>query len=315
METSQSGGPSGDSRSRNAVRQGQLDWVSAVRNAEELQRWMLKFKFGAEMYLSEDIYPVEKKRETAWMNAILRAADLGGFKELEDLLLLFHENGVKCEELLESIKTFFLPTQDAEKEKASNELLSFQRGSLSLREAVRTLSVKLLECGRHNYKPDQATIELRYKNLLAPNEKVHFPTYLAKVDPQVRDTVKRTIAAIEVLSIELDTTTLSSNHREVPSFAGGAFPKRDKTIRRKGLHKPKEIAKDSAQTASKKTKCTRCGYDNCKSLEKGQTKELCTANGKKCNVCGKTGHFSSMCRSRSKQAVAGAAADADAVGF
>ena len=90
-----------------AVRRGQVDWITPVKCAAELKRWAFKFRIGADIYLSKDVYPEKEKRATAWINALLRAATLGGFDEMEDLIALMHSKGHECELLLDNIEKHF----------------------------------------------------------------------------------------------------------------------------------------------------------------------------------------------------------------
>lgn len=323
--TSHTGGPSEDSR-KHAIRPGQLDWVTPVENTTELKRWIEKFEFGADIYLSKEVYPDEKKRRTAWMTALLRGCTLGKFKEMEDLLMLLHGNEVKCEAILDELKAYFLPAENKQLEQAANAFHHFKRGDLSLREAVRALSIKALECGRHGYKPDPTTVELAYKALLSPHEKLHFPSYLSQVDVTITDKVKRTAQALEHMASNIDSSGASDSvGADSHPFAGGASSrfKQGKTPKRKGLHKPKEQDRKPAPktaSSSSKGKCARCGYSTCKSLLEGHGKKECPAYGQTCNHCGKEGHFESVCRGKEQGAPAKAhaavsSASAGDVGF
>jgi hypothetical protein len=293
--TQQTGGPNGDSEYRKSgVRPGQLEWVPLIRNRGELKRWIFKFAFGAEIYLSPEVYPDQKKRKLAWMNALLRAATQGGFEEMEDLLALLHSNDKSCEELLEALKQHFLPAEEAERVRASREFLNFARGKTTLLESVRALGKKVLECGRLGYVPDDATVQLQYEALLLPTEKPLYRSYYGQVDASITEKRARTLAAIEALGIDLEGES-PKQQTDGYQFAGGAVPKRRAAPKRKGFE-PTGKANVHKQ-ATEQSMCGMCGSGACMSLQ-GKGREACKAYGKQCKNCGKTGHFAIKCRSK-----------------
>jgi hypothetical protein len=302
--TPTSGGPS--------VKPGQLDWVTPVKHVGELKRWIQKFRFGADMYLTEEVYPDPKKRDIAYVNALLRAS--GTFTEMEGLVLLLHSNGRRCDDLLKGLENHFLPAMEAERTKAAVEFTQFQRGQLSLLQAFRTLGKKLLECGRLGYKPDKMTIETYYKRLLNGTEKANYRTYLAQVDSAVTDAQDRMLMAIEAMGIDLEETNLSPNNRGAETtgldFAGygqggrrggrgGGGP------RRKGLahdqappatHPPQ----GNQQQQQQRPACRNCASKHCQSMQPGKGPTACKAHGQKCNYCGIEGHFANSCPKKAK---------------
>ena len=79
-------------------------------------------------------------------------ASLGGFEEMNDLIELYDNYGIRCEDLLKKLQDKFLPALDLEKKKAANSFMTFMRGKLSLMEASKKLRVVILECNKYGYK-------------------------------------------------------------------------------------------------------------------------------------------------------------------
>jgi hypothetical protein len=73
-ENSHTGGPS----QRNGI-----NWVDPCKGRSDMKRFVQRFQMQAEMFLSEEVYTVKKKRDIAYLNALLHAATLGNFTEVE----------------------------------------------------------------------------------------------------------------------------------------------------------------------------------------------------------------------------------------
>jgi hypothetical protein len=300
-----------------------------------MKRFVQKFEMQEEMFLSEEVYPVKKKRDIAYLNALLRAATLGNFTEMEDFLYLMHKEGKCAEELLKGLEAHFLPSMETDRLRAAAAFENFERGKLGLLEAVRQLGAILLECNRYGYKPDAMTVEIHYKKLLTPTEKINYPLYLNQVPSSITNDKERMVKALEMMGVILeDAKPKQQNDGSGLDFAGYAGGGRRGNRGKGGQQGPRrwglgqQAPKAPAQTQAPRQQpqgqqqkaCRDCGFTTCKSLQPGQGKAACKAHetGQTCNYCGREGHFASTCRIKAKEAAKGGrahAALAASVGF
>ena len=302
--TSHIGGPSEDNSGR--VRKGQLDWVIGIAKATDFKSWSFKFKVGATTYLSKAVYPVEEERRYAWLNALIRAASLGGFEEMNELLELYDDDGVRCEDILKKLQDRFLPASDIEKRKATNAFMTFVRGNKSLSEAAKNLRVIILECHKYGYRPDAETLKAKYESILFAVEVPIFRLYVKNNDSEEGTSeLDMCIRAIEDLG--KDQEGVKSESGGAPEFAGGAFASRKGDPRRKGFVSSNSNSDEQDAGKSSKSKCTKCGK-KCPA-SKGGPKEKCYAFEKECRKCGELGHFEVVCRIKSASKANAAASD------
>ena len=301
--SSQNGGLSGGIQK---IRQGQIDWVSAVPKAASFKSWLFRFKTGAKMYLSKKVYPEEEERRYAWLNALLRAATLGENEEMISLLELYDSSGVTCEELIEKLEKKFLPEEETERKKVTLSFMAYSRGNKSLTVAVKELKILLLDCERYGFKPDDATRKAKYESLLLSSELPFFTLYLNadlgnKTESlQGEKESEKVIRVLEKYGRDQDgIKSIESGNSH--SFAGSSFSpqrrqERDKQPRRKGFKPGNSDGKGQANS-TQKTECKKCG-NVCPAM-KGTG--ACPAKEKACNKCGKIGHFEKVCFSSAKK--------------
>ena len=127
--TQQNGSPSED---RGKVRKGQIDWVIGIAKATDFRKWSFKFTVGAKTYLSSDVYSDREERRYAWLMALIRAATLGGFEEMNNLIELYDSDGLRCEALLKKLEEAFMPVIEVERRKAVSAFMAYERGRKSL---------------------------------------------------------------------------------------------------------------------------------------------------------------------------------------
>lgn len=287
-------------RSDGKVRKGQFDSVPSISKGSEYEDWLWKFDIWAQMYLTKDVYTTDKDRRIAWLNALIRAATLGGFEEMITLLQLYDIEGVRCEGLLDKLGARFLRDAKLEQKQATSAFMKFSRGKRTLLEAVKDLRVVVLKCHKHNFRPDKNTLEAKYESLLHAEEMPLYKIYLKQDDTDDSD-LEKCIKALEELAKDQDDTRPKAantpNGHGSPPFAGIG------TKGKAGRHRSGYM---SGTSAPPQTNCTRCGKA-CPAT-KGQVKEKCFAHDKECRKCGKKGHFESMCRSKQKAKTALAAA-------
>jgi hypothetical protein len=280
------------------VRKGQIDWITPISKPAEFKSWAFRFKMGASVYLSKQVYDIETERVCAWQIALQRAATLGNFTEMNQLLELLHEDGVECEDLITHLEKRFLPALEIERKKAMQEFQSFTRGKKSLMQAVKDLKVVLLECYRQKYKPDDDTVILNYESLRSPTDLPIFRLYQTRF--QSGATMTKFLTALEELAKDQEGQKPDSQQGGAP-FAGGAVNSQGngaagkRSSRRGGRQKGYRGAGDQDEAK----KCKYCGHGNCPALN-GDEKDRCPAFGKQCLNCGKKGHFKSVCRSPPK---------------
>ena len=262
--------------------------MPGISKPEEICSWLFKFKSGAFSYLSEEVYPDPEQRRYAWINATLRAATLGNFDEMVSLIELFDSAGDRCEALLKSLEAKFSPSAEAVKKKHIAALMAFVRGSKSLQSAVKELRILFLECRKVGYVPDDETAIARYEAILLPAEVPLYRLYSLH-SGQGESGIAKVVAVLEALARDQPEESASGH-----AFAGAAFGRSRTKPRRAGYD-----AKGASDSAGKG--CERCGVGSCPYVSTGKA-ECCFAAGKKCNKCGKVGHFKSKCRSVSKAA-------------
>ena len=268
---------------RTGVRKGQIDWISPISQASEFKSWVFRFKMGATCYLSKAVYPEDEERRCAWQISLLRAATLGNFHEMLDMLELLDADGVTCEDVLEHLKKRFLPALETERKRAMQKFVNFTRGSRSLLDAVKELKVLLLDCRKQEYKPDEDTVMLKYESLLSSSDLPIFRLYQMKVGDTGTE-MGRFMRALEELAQDQVPQKPEGTQGGQP-FAGAAVNGR------------KNGAANDKQGNGDRRKCTYCGHGNCPTLS-GEGKEECPAFGQECRKCGKKGHFKSVCRSK-----------------
>ena len=310
---STSGGPREESHIVNRVRKGQVDWVPPLSKAAEFKSWRFRFSMGAGCYLTTEVYPSDDERRCAWQIALLRAATLGNFGEMIQLLELWDNDGVTCEDLLQRLERQFMPSVEAELKKAMQHFVAFSRGKRSLSQAVKDLKVALLECQKQGYRPDPQKKQLKFEALLSATE---IPILRLYTDQEKRlqgslggcrraNGGKDDAAEFEVFMRALEA--LAKDQEEQRSnvdssngpFAGGAFDKTKDADGKKKSHQPKRSGY-RGDGGKDEQKCPKCGF-SCGAV-RGKGKDKCPAVDKECRKCGKKGHFESVCRSGKSQA-------------
>ena len=305
-KNSTSGGPSEESHSQ--VRKGQVDWIPSISRGSEFKSWRFRFAMGAGIYMTKEVYPAGKERRFAWQVALLRAATMGGFGEMLQLLELWDCEGIYCEELLERLERHFLPSTEAELKTAMQQFVAFSRGRRSLNQAVNDLKVILLQCQKLGYRPDPLTKQLRFEALLSAGEIPMLRMYeerearLQGEEGRVPLGTKPTddakayevfMNALQALAIDQEQKVqVDASTQGTGPFAGGIFDRRGDG--KKAHHKPKRTGYRACDTTQEKP-CQRCGR-RCGAV-RGDDKEKCPAIDKECRKCGKKGHFESVCRS------------------
>jgi hypothetical protein len=287
---SQNGGPSED----RGIKKGELLWTPALKKDGDIRLWLFMFEAGAVMYLSKEVYPKTEERRYAWLNALIRAASLGGNEEMIRLLQLYDANGVRCEDLLKKIEAKFLPAQEIERKKVSTAFMHYQRENKTLTEAVKELKVLVMECAKLGYTPDDHTLQTKYESLLQNREVNFYRLYLKHDDYKDHEGAEKAIRVIE--DIGRDDEAGLPGQDSTPPFSGGAWDKK-KGPRRQGYTKNTPKDKPSGQQRQEDgKKCKYCG-DHCPGM-KGEGKEKCFAWGKKCTKCNKQNHLASMCKAQ-----------------
>jgi hypothetical protein len=304
--SSHNGGPSEE---RSSVRKGQIDWVAKISKPTEYKSWVFKFKVGAATYLSKELYPNNQERRYAWLNALIRAASLGEFEEMNHLLELYDSDGVQCEDILGKLEERFLPAMEVEKKKATTAFMAYARGRKPLSQATKELKVIILECHKAGYKPDVETVKAKYESLLLPQELPLVRLY-QKNDDGDGSELDKLIRALEGLGKDQEGVHANGNGVVLPEFAGGAFKKKGSAgPRRKGYVHWQELHQRSDKTSKSVKTCESCG--KACPMTRGEPKEKCYAYGKECRKCGKKGHFESKCRSTTKASAAAAGGSAE----
>lgn len=277
------------------IRKGQIDWVSSISKPSDFKSWEFRFRAGASVYLSEKVYPDAEERRSAWLFALIRAAQLGAFEEMLQLLELYHNNRVCCENLLEQLGKRFTPAIEVEKKKATKKFMDFERGRKSLLDAVKDLRVTILDCQKYGFNPCDETKLVKYESLLLPSEVPIFKLYIRK-EGNSPTSLEEYIKGIEDLAKDQETTCKSNAEESLGGnqlFAGAAF--RRNTTKEKKVPKRKGFVNEKT-TDTKPDTCTRCGK-KCPATKSGDISK-CYAYNKECNKCGKKGHFGEVCRSK-----------------
>lgn len=316
LRTSQYGGPSEE-----RPRKGQMDWVIGIKGISDFRSWLFKFKTGAALYLSKDVYSKKEERSLAWTNALLKAASMGNFEEMCQLIELYCSAGIECEAILKKLEERFLPALDIDRKKAGAAFMAFKREDRSLHTALKDLNLLMLECAKYDYRPEDTTVILKLEGLLMPAELPTFRMYLRNEDSSL-SMRERTLAALEALGKDLEDC--HSGERDGPFFAGGAFNKGKKKNgpRRSGFIPNSQRHNQQLQNTSQKhdtsnrqredrKPCSRCGSKKCP-LARGEEKTKCFAHNKTCNKCHRQGHFESVCKSKQTASVAVETAKAQA---
>lgn len=159
-------------------RRGDLQWVVPFEKRANFRIWLFQFTSAAQFWLSKEVYPNEEDRAVVYLNALTRAATLGKNEELLVELELLHSDGLTCEALLAKIKEIYQPQDELLKQKAGQDFLHFRREG-RLCDSLRKLNSLVLECKKADYRPDVATMCVKYKSLLRKDEAREFATYFA----------------------------------------------------------------------------------------------------------------------------------------
>ena len=305
----------GEEAMTNGIRKGQLDWVCPIEKASEFKSWAFKFGMGAKVYLSALLYPNDEERHFAFMIALLKAASQGKFAEMEQYLELLNATGVRAEALLPALEKKFLPSKEIERKRATLKYLGYTRERKPLHEALKDLNVLYLECIKYGYDPGHPTHIARIESLIYTADMPIFRLYLNKESSVEGSELEKTLRAAEALAKDQENTSVSATHSQGgPQFAGAT---QDRSKRNEGHRREfrknhrKGHPADKQATASSKKTCTKCGNGNCPTLLKNSEGKPCFASGKKCNVCGKEGHYGKVCRKKGKNLASVAEAHED----
>lgn len=291
------GGPRGD-LIRSSVRKGQIDWVPAISRASDFKQWEYKFRTGARVYLSKDVYTNEEERHFGWIIAMTRAPTLGNFPQMCDLIELFDHEGLRCEQILDKLKDRFLPLLDVERKAATSAFLGYTRGGKSLSIAVKELQDCILACHKTGYKPDAETVVNRYESLLKAQEAPLYRLYVLNDTSDSRSESDKCIRALEMLAKEQESIKPQPNAET--NFAGVAHAGNNRGQRQRNGPRRAGYGNPPAQNNTSQ-ECGRCGKGNCPTV-RGEPKEKCFAQGKECKACGKMNHFERKCRKPKREA-------------
>jgi len=105
MHSSHIGVPSED-----RPRKGEMSWIPAIRKAGDIRSWQYKFRTGSGLLLSVKVYRDKAERKVAYESALLKAA--AEFEEMCQLIELYSDAGLACEELLDKIVNHYMPSLD-----------------------------------------------------------------------------------------------------------------------------------------------------------------------------------------------------------
>ena len=276
------GGPSA------RIRKGQIDWIVGISKPAEFKSWIFKFKVGARIYLSSDVYQNEEELHNAWLNALVIAATKGSFEEMMYILELLESEGVRGEKLLEHLERKFAPTAEIERKQAIEAFMKYTRGKKTLMEAVKELKIIVLECNKNGFKPDKETLIAKYEMLLDSQELPIFRSYEDRYKGLPFTTeLEKYIRALEELAKDQEDKKPRKEH-ESETFAGAS----KQSFRKRSGYRSQKKEEES----STKQKCTRCGLP-CPAA-KGKGYDKCPAANKTCNKCGKKGKYADVCRSK-----------------
>ena len=302
----QNGGPSEDTQ---PLRFNSLDWVPPFcrtpDNHRDYQDWRFAFVQSAKLYLTIRQYRSDENLNQGWILALLKSATLLGedaaaAKELKLLVQRMVSdpfNKFRGENMLKGIDERWAKDEEREQEKAIENFLTFQRSSSQdLQKNLRQLRDLLTEARRFHYEPDKLTLITRFKSLLTDEEKT-LHGLLVKADESSEDRFEKCINAIEDLARDKSSKKSVSANANAAQMKPGGGNNLKKTSQSRNKRNPKRsgFLNDSNDKTDIIKKCGRCGFATCKSLKNDKKKEDCPATKSECNVCGKTGHFASVC--------------------
>lgn len=298
-------GPLGNGEERRGPKQGELQWVPPLERRGNFRLWLFQFRAGADLYLSQEVYPVPEVRRLGYLNALTRAATLGKNEELLIELELLHAEGSECEALLDKVVKIYQPQDALLKQRAGEELLAFKREG-RLGESLRKLNTLVLECRKAGYRPESETLCLKYKSLLRKDEVALFEVYFAKDEiAEGESTDQRMRRVLEAYARDREGILKEQEHA---GFAGAAIGNRQGSRggangrgrgggkRGRGGRRHGYLGGDSKQQGSGggDKGCSKCGATNCKALTTGKASD-CFYFKLKCRRCHQVGHKASCC--------------------
>lgn len=168
------------------VRKGQVDWIEGLEKFSDLKSWLFKFRVGASIYLSAEVYPNAKERRQAWLYALVRSAILGKNDQMTRYLEVLDHKNVACEQLLEHLEKRFLPTAEFDKKRVIQKYRSFKRENRSLWDTYKAYQQLELECSKCNFNPGTEMNIAQLESLILPDEKVAFHVYVEREKERIQ---------------------------------------------------------------------------------------------------------------------------------
>lgn len=295
-----------------AVKLAQVNWVTAVRGREDWPTWHYLFKSAASVHLSEALFKANKSmdmREPVWLNAIVRAAQMGNWREMERDAVLFAKDGKTCEALLAELDKRYSRASIVLKQRAVNQLNDLKRGSHTLMESMTAFKKAVSECRTQGYNPDKSVQLMVLNKLLTPNEFLNVELRAHAYGVKDDDAEQLTDIAYE-LGVKLEAM---NGERTTRGFGGmgegkggngkkggrkggknGGNPKR-KGLRPDDTSAAPVTGQGNVATPTDSKPCGKCGH-------KTHKHGTCPAANQKCNKCGEVGHFERCCEVGNKSA-------------
>lgn len=260
--------------------------------------WHFIFKNGATIYLSEAVYAGQQHlRPSAWVAALMRAAAMGEWQEMQQDVRAFSVSGKECEALLAALDAKYNKSELLLQQKALQHLTTIRRDNRSLTESMTALRRAIIECRNHKYNPDNATLMLALHRMVRPEEYLNAEVHAMQRGDDCNDAE----AMIDVLyDIGLKVDAMSGSVKQGgPGFGGGTTHGRqggNGQGNKKGNKKPKRggyvpDANGVVPGGERKgpSRCNKCGKD---AHTNGKP---CPAESQTCNTCGEKGHFFIRC--------------------
>ena len=278
-----------------------LTWVPACKGEGSWRAFRKDFQVPASFFLKPKYFESDDEWKEAYLVALLKAAELGGFRRMKDDLHDLHSKDIGGKELLDELKKMYLPLVVVRRHELELQFdnFDFKKGE-SLLVGLRRFDRLVDECKEVGKVCEEDRKATRVFRLIPPGKKTD--ALLACSSSSSTAPVELSYDKIRkyadmLAAVDCLTKRAGGGARE--EFANAAqgqarrhgFPPGASQGQDNGKDKKGDDKKSFKPTGAGQADCTVCGQRHSGGAA------ACRHKDKTCNSCGKRGHLVRVCPS------------------